>query len=137
MPPLLQNFAVKLTKSIMQPRTILEVGLSQHTMSLNSSHLRSLYRSFLRELPHRALSSPCPIQQRIRRALSAVSGKEPTYQIAEAQEHIQYLKAQRMYVTLLERYNPGMSMDEEERVKLTARRVGLDLPEEWRPRQKS
>lgn len=40
-------------------------------------------------------------------------------------------------MTLLERYNPGMSMDEEERVKLTARRVGLDLPEEWGPRLKS
>lgn len=42
-----------------------------------------------------------------------------------------------MYVTLLERYNPGMSMDEEERVRLTARRVGMDLPTEWRPPQKS
>ena len=36
-----------------------------------------------------------------------------------------------MYATLLERYNPGMGMDEEERVRLTARRVGMDLPEEW------
>ena len=36
-----------------------------------------------------------------------------------------------MYATLLERYNPGMSMDEEERVRLTARRVGMELPEEW------
>ena len=41
-----------------------------------------------------------------------------------------YLKSQRMYNTLLERYNPGMNMDEEERVRLTARRVGLDLPPE-------
>ena len=31
---------------------------------------------------------------------------------------------------LLERYNPGMGMDEEERVRLTARRVGRDLPED-------
>lgn len=36
-----------------------------------------------------------------------------------------------MYATLLERYNPGMNMDEEERVKLTARRVGMDLPVEY------
>ena len=42
-----------------------------------------------------------------------------------------------MYATLLERYNPGMSMDEEERVRLTARRVGMDLPEEWPVGQKS
>ena len=38
-----------------------------------------------------------------------------------------------MYATLLERYNPGMSMDEEERVKLTMKRVGMDAPEEWKP----
>ena len=36
-----------------------------------------------------------------------------------------------MYATLLERYNPGMNMDEEERVMLTARRVGMDLPVEY------
>jgi ATP synthase assembly factor FMC1, mitochondrial len=99
--------------------------------------LRSLYRSFLRELPHRPLSTPSPVQQRIRGAFSSVSGGSPGNQVEEAEQFIQYLKAQRMYVTLLERYNPGMSMDEEERVRLTARRVGMDLPEEWRPGQKS
>jgi ATP synthase assembly factor FMC1 len=36
-----------------------------------------------------------------------------------------------MYATLVERYNPGMNMDEEDRVRLTARRVGMDLPEEF------
>lgn len=36
-----------------------------------------------------------------------------------------------MYTTLLERYNPGMSFDEEERVRLTARRVGMEMPAEW------
>lgn len=36
-----------------------------------------------------------------------------------------------MYVSLLERYNPGMNMNEEERVRLTARRVGMDLPKEF------
>ena len=38
-----------------------------------------------------------------------------------------------MYATLLERYNPGMSMDEEDRVKLTMKRVGMDGPDEWKP----
>jgi hypothetical protein len=33
-----------------------------------------------------------------------------------------------MYVTLVERYNPGMGMSDEERVRLTARRVGMNLP---------
>lgn len=36
-----------------------------------------------------------------------------------------------MYATLVERYNPGMNMNEEERVRLTARRVGMDLPAEF------
>jgi hypothetical protein len=32
---------------------------------------------------------------------------------------------------LLERYNPGMGMTEEERVRLSARRVGINLPIEY------
>ena len=95
----------------------------------SSSRLRSLYRSILRELPHRPLSQPSPIQQRIRKSFSDTAAPQ---QIEEAEQYIQYAKAQRMYATLLERYNPGMGMDEEERVRLTARRVGMDLPEEWR-----
>ncbi|KAL9127094.1 MAG: hypothetical protein Q9217_003969 [Psora testacea] len=98
------------------------------------SHLRSIYRSILRELPHRALSTPSPIQQRIRHFLTNNSAIPP--QIKEAEQFIQYAKAQRMYATLLERYNPGMSMDEEEKVRLTARRVGMDLPEDLMPLKK-
>jgi ATP synthase assembly factor FMC1 len=48
-----------------------------------------------------------------------------------ADQYIQYIRAQRMYVTLLERYNPGMGMDEEERVRLSARRVGMNMPVEF------
>lgn len=51
--------------------------------------------------------------------------------VDEAEQLAQYLKAQRMYVTLVERYNPGMNMNEEERVRLTARRVGMDLPVDY------
>lgn len=102
-------------------------------MAASPSHLRSLYRSLLRELPHRPLSTPSPIQKRIRNTISSDS---VPMQIEEAEQYIQYAKAQRMYATLLERYNPGMSMDEEEKVRLTARRVGMDLPEEWRTGKK-
>jgi ATP synthase assembly factor FMC1, mitochondrial len=91
--------------------------------------LRSLYRSFLRELPSRPLSekSRSPLQARIRSTIVSES-KTP---IEQAEQFLQYVKAQRMYATLLERYNPGMGMDEEERVRLTARRVGMDLPDEF------
>lgn len=91
--------------------------------------LRSLYREFLRELPSRPLSekSKSPLQARIRSTIASES-RTP---IEQAEQFLQYVKAQRMYATLLERYNPGMGMDEEERVRLTARRVGMDLPEEF------
>jgi len=91
--------------------------------------LRSLYRSFLRELPSRPLSrtSRTPLQARIRE--SVTSDRSTT--LEQADQFLQYVKAQRMYATLLERYNPGMNMDEEERVRLTARRVGMELPQEF------
>ncbi|KAF2460487.1 hypothetical protein BDY21DRAFT_335547 [Lineolata rhizophorae] len=113
--------------------------------------LRSLYRQFLREIPSRAhspgqsiLSNPSPVQRHIRTALANPPSSSPspnesaadttaaqtdiTAQVQEAEQFIQYLRAQRVYTTLLERYNPGMNMDEEERVRLTARKVGMDLP---------
>lgn len=36
-----------------------------------------------------------------------------------------------MYITLIERYNPGMNMVDEDRIRLSARRVGMDMPEEY------
>ena len=104
---------------------------------MEPSHLRSLYRSLLRELPHRNLSAPrSPLHTRIRSSLSSpsqsISPHAATHNLEAMQQHVLYLRSQRLYATLLERYNPGMSMDEEERVRLSARRVGMDLPEEFR-----
>ncbi|CZS93075.1 uncharacterized protein RAG0_16239 [Rhynchosporium agropyri] len=90
--------------------------------------LRSLYRSFLRELPSRPLTEkPSPLKTRIRSTITSNS----RIPIEHAEQYLQYIKAQRMYATLLERYNPGMNMDDEERIRMTARRVGMDLPEEF------
>lgn len=106
-------------------------------MAPASFHVRSLYRSLLRELLHRPLSTPSPLQRRIQTTFRTTPQGGPAQQIEFGEQYVQYAKAQRMYATLLERYNPGMSMDEEEKVRLTARRVGMDLPEEWRPGQKA
>jgi hypothetical protein len=57
--------------------------------------------------------------------------------MAEAEQFVAYLRAQRQYGVLLGRYNPGMNMNDEERVRLTARRVGLDLPIEFEDGKKS
>ncbi|KAJ8146820.1 hypothetical protein OY671_000111 [Metschnikowia pulcherrima] len=40
-----------------------------------------------------------------------------------------YLKNQRVYNELLERYNPGLTMSQEDNVRKTAHRVGLSIPE--------
>lgn len=104
------------------------------------SHIRSLYRSILREIPHRPLSTPSQIQQRIRSSFTSPLAPDGsnhhntvTQQVAEGEEYLRYAKAQRMYTVLLERYNPGIGsmMDEDERTRLTARRVGINLPEEY------
>ncbi|KAF1845229.1 uncharacterized protein K460DRAFT_355071 [Cucurbitaria berberidis CBS 394.84] len=101
--------------------------------------IRSLYRRILRELPstpqttrtqHQKLSAPSHLQQRIRSTISK-SSASTSGQIHQAEQFIQYVQAQRTYATLLERYNPGMGMSEEERVRLSARRVGMNLPVEF------
>lgn len=67
-----------------------------------------------------------------RSGLDATGATKPLDEkVEEARQLALYLKAQRMYVTLVERYNPGMNMNEEERVRLTARRVGMDLPVDY------
>ncbi|KAF5674508.1 ras guanyl-nucleotide exchange factor [Fusarium heterosporum] len=107
-------------------------------MASSPASLRSLYRSLLRELPPRPiLASPrSHIHTRIRDSFvsdskAATATPHDTRAQAAAQA-VAYLRSQRMYATLLERYNPGMGMDEEERVRLTARRVGMDLPVEYK-----
>jgi hypothetical protein len=108
---------------------------------LQTPQIRSIYRRILRELPstpqstrtqHQKLSSPSKLQQRIRSLLSRSDPNANTQsQILQAEQFIQYVQAQRTYATLLERYNPGMGMTEEERVRLSARRVGMNLPVEF------
>lgn len=113
-----------------------------------SAAAKSTYRAILRELPRRSLSSPTPLHNRIREAYRQELQSEPeskpqpennasaSRKVAQAEQFVQYARAQRMYATLVDRYNPGSLMDEEERVRLTARRVGLELPELHGEKQK-
>lgn len=101
----------------------------------SANQIRSLYRRVLRELPsrpnnHTILSSPSPLQRHIRTSFSSIAANDGAAMplIEQAEQFIQYIKAQRMYLTLVERYNPGSNMSTEERVRLTARKVGMDLP---------
>ncbi|KAL5339078.1 ras guanine nucleotide exchange factor domain-containing protein [Aspergillus crustosus] len=124
------------------------------------SHIKQTYRAILRELPRFSLSTPTTLHTRIREAYRSptqptqtgtnkssshpassngkteISEEETLRRLQEAEQFAQYAKAQRTYVQLVDRYNPGSWLDEEERVRLTARRVGMDLPEEYKEEKK-
>ncbi|PKS12891.1 hypothetical protein jhhlp_000231 [Lomentospora prolificans] len=75
-----------------------------------------------------------PIHRRLREAFSPSSPSSsdtPHLDHHLAEQITTYLRSQRMYGQLLERYNPGMNMEQDERVRLTARKVGMDLPVEF------
>lgn len=56
--------------------------------------------------------------------------KEPSkMNLAHMSNITLFLRSQREYTELVERYNPGLGMEQEDRVKRTANRVGLQLPE--------
>ncbi|KPI40619.1 uncharacterized protein AB675_10867 [Cyphellophora attinorum] len=109
-------------------------------------HARSLYRALLRELPPRLTPTtpPSPLRDSIRSHFlkptatttdateNATGHSHHLARRQEAEQFIAYLKAQRVYGELLERYNPGMNMDEEERVRLSARRVGMEMPVDFK-----
>ncbi|KAK1755625.1 ras guanyl-nucleotide exchange factor [Echria macrotheca] len=100
-------------------------------MAASPAQLRALYRSLLRELPPRPiLAKPRPpLHQKLHSSFRDPSLRHIS--VEQAEEMARYLRAQRTYTMLLERYNPGMGMSEEERVRLSARRVGMDLPVEY------
>lgn len=116
-----------------------------------TSQARSAYRALLREHPRRNLraTSTTPLHNRLRElfrrglptnttttipsaesADASAHAEARTQRVQEAEQIAQYARAQRMYAHLLDLYNPGMSMDEEEKIRLTARRVGWELPVE-------
>lgn len=117
---------------------------------MSTLQVRTAYRALLREIPRRNITAPSPLHQRLRDVFRSVPAsangaspfsisttpEEQSLRTQEAEQLAQYARAQRIYCELLERYNPGMSMDEEEKIRLTARRVGFDLPELHTPEGK-
>lgn len=108
------------------------------------------YRALLRELPRRQLSASKTtfLHNRLRdqfrspiaegatttantSATAAEATEEETQRRLQIADQLaQYARAQRTYAMLVDRYNPGSNLTEEERIRLTARRVGFDLPVE-------
>ncbi|KAH8170951.1 hypothetical protein LIA77_09732 [Sarocladium implicatum] len=136
--------AFNFTSDIISSSTLSPGNATINMSSPSPAHIRSLYRSLLRELPPRPiLSRPrAPLHARLRQTfdnpppnttLATTASSSSTRQLPaeHAEQLIAYLRSQRTYAQLLDRYNPGMNMDDEERVRLTARKVGMDLPKEF------
>ncbi|KAK9331441.1 hypothetical protein V1520DRAFT_337791 [Lipomyces starkeyi] len=60
--------------------------------------------------------------------------KEAEMKTRDAVEILTYLRSQRTYKTLLDKYNPTATLEDHERIRLTAHRVGLELPKEIQER---
>ncbi|RDA90983.1 hypothetical protein CP533_3105 [Ophiocordyceps camponoti-saundersi (nom. inval.)] len=101
------------------------------------AHLRHLYRSLLRKTPrHRPLlaAPAAPLQTYLRAGFTSSSATTMP-SAAAAEQLLVYLQSQHQYAALLERYNPGLFMDEDERLRLSAQRVGLRLPATYDPQE--
>lgn len=109
------------------PTSTSTTSTSTSTTPLHN-HLRELFRNGVPTATGTAPATDPKAEKTNQEEESEVERQRGIQRIQEAQQVAQYAKAQRTYTSLLELYYPGMSMDEEERVRLTARRVGLDLP---------
>ncbi|TFK56052.1 hypothetical protein OE88DRAFT_704475 [Heliocybe sulcata] len=112
-------------------------------------HQRSLYRSVLRELRkgvstilsdmNGSCSSEQSVAPRPNRNKTILSSFRTMFEksrdeessesfSADMENAITFLRSQRTYKELLERYNPLVDLTAEERIEATARRVGLNMP---------
>ncbi|KAI0728762.1 hypothetical protein C8Q72DRAFT_833018 [Fomitopsis betulina] len=93
---------------------------------------QSVYRSLVREVNKASTSAPATRSKTIANNLRAViensRQSNPQAFDHDLKNAVTFMRSQRMYKILLERYNPLHGLSTEERVKATARRVGLDMP---------
>lgn len=103
--------------------------LSSKMSSLRNLHL---YRSLVRELRLASKKSRNTrntiVQQHMRLLVSSQSPEAASRTMLETRD---FLRASRMHTELLRRYNPLHDMTDEEKIKATARRVGLNTPVEY------
>ncbi|CAO1635751.1 unnamed protein product [Sympodiomycopsis kandeliae] len=110
-------------------------------MATTSQTPRVLYRSLLKELranptnPIKVINTSAfesqPIVQHVKSTFRNTSSIDA--QIKEMRDLETYLRSNRVHKQLLLRYNPMHDQTEKERVRATARRVGLDVPKEYVP----
>jgi hypothetical protein len=90
----------------------------------------TIYRQALRLLPRGS-----SLAQHVRRSIAAAADAADAAP-ALAVQGLAYVRAQQAYVALLRRYNPGLegAADEGVRAGAAARRVGVEMPREYRRR---
>ncbi|KAI0002975.1 hypothetical protein BJV74DRAFT_881936 [Russula compacta] len=91
-----------------------------------ATNAKAAYRAILREL-YKASIHPRSTRSRTT-ALSFRAILESSDFDNGTQNAITFLRSQRMYKTLLDRYNPLIDLTAEERIEATAHRVGLNMP---------
>ncbi|KAK9490727.1 hypothetical protein V1508DRAFT_375355 [Lipomyces doorenjongii] len=74
------------------------------------------------------------MREQFRSVAEEHQGKEADMKTRDAVEILAYLRSQRTYKTLLDKYNPTATLEDHERIRLTARRVGLELPKDIQER---
>ncbi|CAO1621516.1 unnamed protein product [Parajaminaea phylloscopi] len=133
------------------------MAASALSTSSSSQPARSLYRSLLKELrsnpnnaqasaPRRVTLGPTfraqPLVSLVRDSFRAApaaqtsphaSQRGSSQTLQEMRDLETYLRSNRVHKELLARYNPLHDQTERERVRATARRVGLDVPIEYKP----
>ncbi|PAV20675.1 complex 1 LYR [Pyrrhoderma noxium] len=105
-----------------------------------ASQCRAAYRSILREVAKSSISPRATRNREINQSFRtliqsqcAKEGADIAKIVRDANNAAIFLRSQRIYTELLDRYNPLRDMTQEERVHATARRVGLDTPLEAKP----
>ncbi|KZS98069.1 hypothetical protein SISNIDRAFT_547077 [Sistotremastrum niveocremeum HHB9708] len=95
---------------------------------------RSIYREFIRSAnSRRAAKDGAPLRFLLHPSKKDLLEK---YDDRGLENIRTFLRANRLHKGLLERYNPLHDLTTEERIKATARRVGLDMPEDVDPNPK-
>ncbi|KAI9510453.1 hypothetical protein F5148DRAFT_976775 [Russula earlei] len=87
------------------------------------------YRAILRELYKSSMSTRSTRSPTTALNFRAILESTKSSDLDNTMQNaITFLRSQRMYKMLLDRYNPLIELTSEERVEATARRVGLNMP---------
>ncbi|KIK97986.1 hypothetical protein PAXRUDRAFT_824367 [Paxillus rubicundulus Ve08.2h10] len=92
-----------------------------------------LYRSVVREVARASTSSRMQRNKEISATFRTLFDRNSQSEESQVFRHdidniVTFMRSQREYKTLLERYNPLVDLTSEEHIEATARRVGLNMP---------